>query len=200
LIIPWTLGQFNLRVRAAAVALAVICVAIATAYVPEQLWERLGSTGEELTEGTFNKRTVIWHAGLAVFPQHPIIGFGVYGYGVATRPWLGSTRGAHNTYLSALVELGLVGLSLFLAALWTVFLAARRSPPADRKLLLVLFFTIVVGLMPRAWETKKPTWVFLTLIHASAVAAAAPRARPIWAEEPARRIIRRPPQFVPRAR
>jgi O-antigen ligase len=199
-IIPWTLGQFNLRVRAAAVALAVICVAIATAYVPEQLWDRLGSTGEELTEGTLNNRTVIWQAGLSAFPQHPLIGFGVFGYGIATRHWLGSTRGAHNAYLSVLVELGLVGLSLFLAALWRVFLAVRRSPPEDRKLLLVLFFTIVIGLMPRAWESKKPTWVFLTLMHASAVAAAAPRARPIWAEEPARRISRRPPQFVPRAR
>jgi O-antigen ligase len=199
-LIPWTLVQINLRVRVAAVALAVICAVIATAYVPALLWQRLGTTGDELTEGTLNNRTVIWKAGLTVYPQHPIIGFGILGYSFATRPLLGTNRGAHNAYLSVLVEQGLVGLSLFLALLWTVFRAARRSPPEDRKLLLVLFFTIVIGLMPRAWEGKKPIYVFLTLIHSSAVAAAAPRVRPVWAEEPARRIIRRPPQFVPRAR
>jgi hypothetical protein len=97
------------------------------------------------------------------------------------------------------VELGLVGITIFLAVFWTVFRAVQRSPLADRKLLYVMFFTIMTGLMPRAWEGKKPIWLFLTLIHSSAVAAVA-RGRPVWIEEPSRRFTVRRPVMVPRTR
>jgi O-antigen ligase len=137
-------------------------------------------------------------AGLRVFPRNPIIGVGLNGYPRATQGVLGEHKGAHNAYMSILVELGLVGLILFLAILANTFLAARAAPLQERKLLLVLFFTLVIGLMPRAWETKKPTWVILALLH-SATAPAAARARQVWAADSVRRAPLGRPYAAPRA-
>ncbi len=196
MIVPWTLPRLRFRIKVAAVLIAIICVATAIAYVPERSWQRLGTTGEELTEGTLNDRTVIWKAGLTVYPQHPIIGFGVNGFSKATDPFVLGQRGAHNAYISVLIELGMVGFLLFFAVLFDAFIAAWTTPALERKLALVLLFTLAVGLMPRAWEGKKPTWVILALLHASA-AAAVPRARETW-NDPTRRVTLRHPYAVPR--
>jgi len=196
-IVPWTLPRLSFRIKTAAVVIAVISVATAIAYVPDRSWERLGTTREQITEGTFNDRTRIWKAGLSVYPEHPIIGVGINGFAEATIKPLADFRGAHNAYISVLIELGIVGLLLFLAVLLDAFLAARAAPWHERKLLLVLVFTLVLGLMPRAWEGKKPTWVVLALLQASA-AAALPRARQAWVDDSARRVTLRRPHAIPR--
>ena len=197
-IVPWTLPRLKFRVKVAAVLIAAIAVAGALAYVPARSWQRLGTTRAQLEEGTLNKRTTIWMAGLRVFPRNPIIGVGLNGYPRATQGVLGEHKGAHNAYMSVLIELGLIGIILFLAVLADTFLAARAAPLQERKLLLVLFFTLVIGLMPRAWETKKPTWVILALLHAATVPAAA-RARQVWAADPVRRVPLGRPYAAPRA-
>jgi hypothetical protein len=86
----------------------------------------------------------------------------------------------------------LVGLVLFLLLLAISFHHARLAPPAERKLLLVLWLTLFVGLTPRAWEDKKVTWLVLGLLNAGAVAGAVARA-PLRAEPQLVRAIRRRP-------
>jgi O-antigen ligase len=197
-IVPWTLPRLRFRTKVAAVLVAVICTATAIAYVPAQSWERLSTTREQITTGTLNNRTVIWKAGLSVYPEHPIIGFGVNGFSRATDHVLFGDKGAHNAYISVLIELGFVGMFLFAGVLFYTFRGAWATRSPERKLLLVLFFTLVVGLMPRAWEGKKPTWVVLALLQTSAVAGAVARARQPSLEDSARRVMVRRPYSLPR--
>jgi O-antigen ligase len=134
------------------------------------------TTQTELTQGDLNDRTEIWRAGMEVLPQYMVIGAGGGTYSRVVRAELSGDHSAHNAYVSVVVELGLVGLVLFLALLAVSFQHARLAPPAERKLLIILWLALLVGLMPRAWEAKKATWLVFGLINASAVAGAFARA------------------------
>jgi O-antigen ligase len=65
---------------------------------------------------TATERIQLWSDGLVMFRQAPLFGVGMNHYGD------GSTHAAHNSYLHAFAELGLLGGGLFLGA---VYLAVR---------------------------------------------------------------------------
>ncbi|MEP7227129.1 MAG: O-antigen ligase family protein [Gemmatimonadales bacterium] len=175
-LVPWTLQQINLRIKVLTVAILAVGVALALTYAPTRTLERLMTTQTELTQGTLNDRTEIWRAGMEVLPQYMFIGAGAGTYSHAVRAELSGDHSAHNAYVSVVVELGLVGLVLFLVLLAVSFQHARMAPPAERKLLIILWLTLLVGLTPRAWEAKKATWLVFGLLNASAVAGAFARA------------------------
>ncbi len=126
--------------------------------------ERLSSTTTELTEGTLNSRTKIWAAGLQVFTHspHPWAGSGSGTFDVAVEPLLDRPRASHNAYLSVLVDLGFVGLALFLSFFLIVLLPALRTP--QRVFYLILTLSLLVALMPLGWETNKLPWLILSLM------------------------------------
>jgi O-antigen ligase len=175
-IVPWTLPQLNLRLKVVTVAILAAGVALALIYAPARTIERLSTTRSELTSGDLNDRTEIWRAGMEVLPEYMVVGAGAGTYSLAVRSALGADHSAHNTYVSVVVEQGLVGLVLFLVLLAISLHNARLAPPAERKLLLVLWLTLFVGLTPRAWEEKKVTWLVFGLLNATAVAGTLARA------------------------
>lgn len=83
-------------------------------------------------------RLDIWRAGVVALKQHIFLGVGISNFpivynhvaGYAPR-FEGFSRDAHNTYLAIATELGIVGLLLFAAALFSQFRAAAdaRKPP-----------------------------------------------------------------------
>lgn len=174
-IVPWSLHQVNLRIKVVTAAMLVAGVVLALTYAPERTIARLSTTGTELRSGDLNDRTEIWRAGMEVLPDYLMVGAGAGTYSIAARSNLGSDHSAHNTYISIVVEQGLVGLVLFLLLLAVSFQHARTAPPAERKVLLILWLTLFVGLTPRAWEDKKATWLVFGLLNASAVAGAVAR-------------------------
>lgn len=128
--------------------------------------KRLSTTITELTEGDLDNRTTIWAAGLEVIGQspHPWAGFGSGTFRYAVEPLLGSGRAPHNAYLSVLVDMGLVGLTLFLSLFVIASLPVLRSP--EWPFYLILLFTLLIALIPLGWETKKSTWFVLSLLTA----------------------------------
>jgi O-antigen ligase len=192
-IVPWSLPQLNLRLKVVTAAILTAGVVLALTYAPERTLERLATTGTELTSGDLNDRTEIWRAGMEVLPQYMFIGSGAGSYSTAVEPALGAEHSAHNAYVSVVVEQGLVGLVLFLALLAVSFQHARTAPPQERKLLIILWLTLVVGLTPRAWESKKATWLVFGLLNASAVAGAVAPAPLTPEPRPSLRASRRRP-------
>ena len=193
-IVPWSLPQLNLRLKVLTGAILTAGVALALTYAPTRTLERLSTTQTELTQGDLNSRTEVWRAGMEVLPEYMIIGSGAGSYSKAVRMALGAEHSAHNAYVSVVVEQGLVGLVLFLALLAVSLHHARLAPPAERKLLIVLWLTLLVGLTPRAWEAKKATWLVFGFLNASAVAGAVARAplppQPrLWPRAPTRRPV-----------
>lgn len=170
LIVPLTISRLGLGMKLAMAVFLVASAAITWRYIPERSLARLATTRTELMEGTMNERRVIWRAGARLIPQHPLEGIGAGAFTRAVVPFLGYEKAPHNAYLSVLVEQGIVGLSLFLLVFVCAFLHARDAPSRERPLLLILLVTLIIGLMPRAWEAEKHTWLILALLLTPAVA------------------------------
>jgi O-antigen ligase len=126
--------RFGIRLRT--VAAIVVVLAAAVLFAPPTLWKRLQP--EALSTGA--GRTNIWVGGVQMVKHHFLLGVGLANFPVAYDSYAGAgsifqgyRRDSHNTYLNILAEQGVVGLALFLAALFYQFRllrsAMRRSRP-----------------------------------------------------------------------
>jgi hypothetical protein len=135
--------------------------------VPQSLWSRIFQFGYyEITAGTLTHRTVLWAAGLEAFRDHPFLGVGAGAYGPAILRAVDIPYVAHNTFLSVLVELGIVGAVLLLALLGSIFYCAIRMRYLERCLWITLWLTWTVGVSALTWEYRKPTWLLFGLVAA----------------------------------
>jgi O-antigen ligase len=84
---------------------------------------------------------------------------------------------AHNTFLSVLTELGIIGISLFLAVLACVLAAAFQiTPRLERETWLIALGVWAVGVFTLTWENRKTTWIIFALILQSSAGSKAMRA------------------------
>jgi O-antigen ligase len=164
LYVPLALARATFRKRFALLLVTAIVISSAVAFVPATSWKRWGGTGKELAEGTLGARRIIWSAGLELFHMSPIAGIGAGGFAAGTERILGQAEVAHNTFLSVLVEEGVIGLVLLLAVLLSLVLPALRLPRLERDLWLVLMATWAVGVSSLTWENRKPTWLLFGLL------------------------------------
>jgi O-antigen ligase len=168
-----TLTRLRLLTRVAVVVLLTTALlALLPIVQPLSSFQRLSTTGTEVTEGDLNGRTAQWRQGIEAFMDHPVLGVGTDMYRSVNT--LGKV--AHNSYLSVLVELGLIGFVLFATILWIVVAEARRLPKWDRNFWLTVLLVWAIGASTLTWEHRKTTWLFLTFVVAAA--AASRRIRP----------------------
>jgi O-antigen ligase len=107
----------------------------------------------------------LWVAGVHAFQRRPVVGYGTGGFVRAITPELGlRSNVAHNTYLSVLVEQGIVGLTLYLMMFVAVFRSVRRLPKLERRFALVLMATVGLAISSLTWEHRKPVWFLLAVL------------------------------------
>jgi O-antigen ligase len=120
------------------VALVVVCTA------SERYWTQMGTI---LSDADYNRteetgRMQIWSRGIGYMLRHPLLGVGPGNFqtaegtlspfaerqqfGVGVR-W----NAAHNTFVQAGAEMGMVGLALFVGVIASAFVALRRSRQGD---------------------------------------------------------------------
>jgi O-antigen ligase len=163
-----TLTRLRLFARVAAVALLAAALFVLLPIVqPLTSFQRLGTTGTEVVHGDLNERTELWADGIQAFMQAPVLGVGTDMY----RSVSGLNKVAHNTYISVLVEEGLIGLVLFVAILWIVIRQAWHLPRWDRNFWMTTLIVLAIGASTLTWEQRKTTWLFLTFAVAAAAAA-----------------------------
>jgi len=164
-----------------AIAIAVLCISgsLAVAFVPETVVQRLATTKGDVEEGRLGGRFKIWVAGAHAFAKQPLLGYGTSGFKTAITPFLPTTpQVAHNTFLSILVEQGLLGFSLYILMIVSVLRAILGVPQKlERRFGLVLLATLMVVMLPLSWEDRKPVWFVLAALFGLA-AALGSRARP----------------------
>ena len=158
-----SITRIGIWAKSAIVLVFISATFILTPLIPQASFDRLGTVGTEMTQGDWNGRIELWSQGLASFAEHPILGIGSNMY----RSVNVEGKVAHNSFLSVLVELGLVGLILFLIVLAIVISQAARQSPWDSAFWFSVLAVWAIGAFTLTWEYRKPTWLFLCLIIVS---------------------------------
>lgn len=165
LYLPLASTRITFRQRCALLLLVAIGGGCMLAVLPESTWKRWGGIAEEMEQGTWSARKLIWSVGLELFEERPILGVGAGNFPIAAQQ-VAPPIGAHNTFLSILVEEGLVGFGLFLLLLLSLVLPALRLPVLERYLWLIVLATWSAGVMTLTWENRKATWFLFGLLAA----------------------------------
>lgn len=127
-------------------------------------FQRFSTTYGEITQGDLNNRTNNWRQGLESFLEHPILGVGGDMYRSVNK--LGKL--AHNSFLSVLVELGLVGFIIFVAILSIAVFSALSQSKWETAFWLTVLAVWAMGASTLTYEYRKATWLFLSLVVANA--------------------------------
>jgi O-antigen ligase len=170
LMIPLTFRKWTFRQKAVMAVVFAAAVMTAISLVPASTWQRMSTTGTEITQGTMDARTVIWRAGWDVFLEHPFFGVGAGAFPRAIERNVVTAWVAHNTFLSVLVEQGVVGFAIFVVLLGMLIHAAWQQPVLRRSLWLIMLLTWALGASGMTWENTKPTWLIFSLLAADTAA------------------------------
>jgi O-antigen ligase len=185
LIVPLTMTRLSPGKLVTAIAILCLSGGLAVVYVPQKLVARFATTSSEVEGGRIGGRFKLWVAGSRAFAIRPLMGYGVSGFKSAVGPYLVSeAQVAHNSFVSVLVEEGLVGFLLYLSMLIAVFRAILRLPPLERRFGLVVFATLIVAMLPLTWEDRKVVWVILASLLGLAQAQDGGWGRALWQPQP----------------
>ena len=170
IIVPLTFSSWTRRQRRDHLLLAGVALVAMVAVVPFSSWQRLATFGDEVASGTMNDRKLIWQAGIDLFREQPFRGIGLGGYYAGVEKFLGKPAVgqlvAHNTFLSVLVEQGIVGFALFFSVFFFLLSSAFSRRGLDRGLWLALLGAWGVGVLSLTWEYEKPTWFLFGIVTA----------------------------------
>ncbi len=162
--IPATFRRWTDRQKSIFIVVALMTAWFAVWLVPASSWKRIATIQDEVAHGTLNDRAVIWKAGAEIFREHPVLGVGAGAFSTVVRHTIGTPYVAHNTFLSIIVEQGLVGFGIFLSLLITLVLCCFRMPDLERKLWLVMLLVLSIGILSLTWEYRKTMWLVFALI------------------------------------
>jgi O-antigen ligase len=175
-IVPLTHTRLTARKKIALLLTLSFLVCGVLLLVPASSWERLSTVPHEMEHGTFTGRTVIWKAGWQIFREHPFLGIGSNAFRLIVSRVLeepirlddqdSPAPPAHNTFLSVLVEQGVIGFAIFCAMLGVLGFSLMAMPPFPQKLWVVVLTVWAVGVSSLTWEMRKPTWFFFGLLVA----------------------------------
>ena len=125
------------RMRIAATGLAVVGVAALFLWlVPAYVLSKLSSINNYVPEASNGSRPAIWKGSFGIFRDHPLLGAGLGSF-VTVYPAYQTeaqdlvTEHAHNDYIEAVTETGLVGGALIFAALFLFIRNAFRNLTAQ---------------------------------------------------------------------
>ena len=164
-IIPLTLSKVSANNRAIALALILVSGVVAVRYVPSALIQRFASTTSEVEDARLGGRFKLWVAGVKAFTYRPVVGYGPVSFKRAIDPFLyQESQVAHNSYLSVLVEEGLVGFFLFMMMITATFFSVMKLRGGDRRFGLVLLATMMITMLPLTWEDRKQAWVVMAIL------------------------------------
>lgn len=139
------------KVKAFSLIVIVLAIVSIAQFAPSSYWDRISTIWNPQTEADEKGggRTEVWEKGLKIFGANPILGVGInnfttaYGLSLNTP---GKWSATHNSFMQIGVELGIIGLSLFLFLTLGTVLRMRR--------------------LQKLWQDKQELKDFIWLTHA----------------------------------
>jgi len=182
----WSLRRASSTQRIIAVATLAAAIVVLVVYAPRGPLTRIESatTATELgAEGSaLSGRWGIWQQSSRAFLDRPVLGAGLDAHRTAVssalddvRVYKGVEKEAHNTYISVLVETGLVGFLIFATMVGVVVARIRQLSGWRAWYWSAQLAVLAIGAMSLSLEESKSVWIFLSLCVASAAAVASRR-------------------------
>ena len=194
-IVPLSMTKLTPARVAAAMATLVLTGVLAAVYVPEKVVQRLATTQSDVESLSFGGRFRLWVAGLQAFVHKPLMGYGTGGYIHAIYPMLGDqSLVAHNSYLSVLVEEGIIGFLCYSAMLLTAAVAVMKLPRPERRFAQVQLASLYLAMAPLTWEDRKSVWIILGVLVGLSQAAVSLRRPSAQAASAPLEPVPRPPR------
>lgn len=182
LLIIWSFRKLSAGKRIMAVT-ALVAAALAVVQIaPVGGLDRIGTatTLAEGDQGALSGRWSIWVESSQVFMERPIEGVGTDGHRAAVAhlrtqrsAYKKAEKEAHNTYVSILVETGIVGFGLFMWVVAGLYTRVRSRSGWDLHYWTAQVAVLAIGAMSLSLEDSKSVWIMTSLAVASAAAARA---------------------------
>ena len=144
--------------------------------VPTELLSRVTFGGGGGTSLEDDPRMRIWKAGLSGWFSNPMLGLGFEGFFTIAEQLTEYRPRPHNTFISVLVELGIVGLVMYLVYVVMLFRSAWRLPRREKWLWIGILLISILNCMTCGSQRDKFTWFIYVMVMVQEAALALPRA------------------------
>ncbi len=155
-VLPW-LWRARFVWKLLVLSFFIIAVIGITSLVPEKTLDRLFSSGTELSQGTLSSRSITWSRAWLEINEAPIFGNGLSSFRRVINKY-NIDYTAHNSYISIMVEQGIIGLLFYLAVILAVLLQGWRVPAEQRLLIISLLLIAVAGQFTLTLNEKMFIW------------------------------------------
>ena len=164
MVVPLTFKHLGGGSRIAVIVFALLSAGFIASTIPIANFTRLTEASSEISDGDLTGRGSIWRAGLQLYTRSPVVGIGTGSFMSSVKPILGHGAPAHNAFLNILVELGVIGLGLYLANFLVVLRPLLRLPGPEKMFYLCFWLALVVSMIPSNVEDAQYVWGLLTLM------------------------------------
>ncbi|GAA0403366.1 hypothetical protein GCM10009133_10060 [Cocleimonas flava] len=160
----FTYRNTSMRIKITFFILFMVSLVMVFTFAPEKSLNRIYSSGESISSGTLNNRTVIWRASIEQWKQAPIIG-----NGVGSLQYVLSTKhveydSAHNSFIHILTENGIIGLSIYLLIIISIIFYSLHAPLPEKAFIIATLMMILVSQITQHTHFSKETWFVFTML------------------------------------
>lgn len=137
--------EFNFKLIIILLVIGSVLYVLIPSLLPEHIIERL-SGGDDII-GTLEfggGRTEIWYIIFGkIIVDMPFLGYGSGCSSLIIAPYFNKPIGSHNTYFLLLLEYGILGLSIFMYFLWSIYKKIKYNPQFSKVLSFIAILIIV---------------------------------------------------------
>jgi O-antigen ligase len=157
----FSLSQLRPLGRVLLLAVVIGSPALALPYFSPETIERISSMTYEVGDGSYGGRNVVWREAAELLASRPWLGIGSGAFITAA---VETRKAPHNFVISLLVELGIIGFSLFVAVIVVTGVMALRQDRWMCRMWLALLLMWVLNAAVHNYEDKKHTWVLFSFV------------------------------------
>lgn len=164
----FTFRKASFRIKSTFIILFITSLIAVFTFAPKESVDRIISTGESISSGTLNNRTVIWRGSIEQWKKSPIVGHGIGSLGYTLSTQHVEYDSAHNTFIHIMTENGLIGLAIYLLIIISIIYYSMQTSLSEKAFLMSLLLMILVSQTTQHTHFHKETWFALTMlaIHA----------------------------------